>query len=127
MTRRHLKWRYHARRRRTHRSSWLTKTENTSVGGRGFGSRGPGPPLCSELLRTPLRRSSHSGHSRKFAHTEFSEVRRFLGALRCFCAMAHIHPPQSRVCCLRYVTGRGSDTFLPSPLYRERRSLYETH
>src|SRR5215203_5485778 len=31
------------------------------------------------------------------------------------CAMAHIHPPQTRVCCLRYVTGRGSDTFLPPP------------
>src|SRR5215213_5100514 len=49
-----------------------------------------------------------------------------------FCAIAHIHPPQTRVCCLRYVTGRGSDgrgsdTFLPPPLYRERRSLYETH
>src|SRR5215212_1325414 len=40
-----------------------------------------------------------------------------------FCAMAHIHPPQTRVCCLRYVTGRGSDTFLPSPLYREAVSL----
>src|SRR5215218_11334370 len=34
------------------------------------------------------------------------------------CATAHIQPPQSRVCCLRYVTGRGSDTFLPSPLYK---------
>src|SRR5215217_379533 len=42
-------------------------------------------------------------------------------------AMAHIHSPKTGVCCLRYVTGRGSDTFLPSPLYRERRSLYETH
>src|SRR5215218_8242413 len=41
--------------------------------------------------------------------------------------MAHIHSPKTGVCCLRYVTGRGSDTFLPSPLYRERRSLYETH
>jgi hypothetical protein len=40
------------------------------------------------------------------------------------CAMAHIHPPQSRVCCLRYVTGRGVfSTFLPSPLYREAVSL----
>src|SRR5829696_5733001 len=43
------------------------------------------------------------------------------------CAMAHIHSPKTGVCCLRYVTGRGSGTFLPSPLYRERRSLYETH
>src|SRR5215218_11423974 len=34
------------------------------------------------------------------------------------CATAHIHPPQSRVCCLRYVTGRRTDTFLPSPLYK---------
>src|SRR5215212_7831223 len=42
-------------------------------------------------------------------------------------AMAHIHSPNTGVCCLRYVTGRGSVTFLPSPLYRERRSLYETH
>jgi hypothetical protein len=59
MIRRPLKWRYHAGRRRTHRSSWLTKTENSSArGGRGFGRRSPGPPLCSELLRTPYRRSS---------------------------------------------------------------------
>src|SRR5215217_925881 len=43
-------------------------------------------------------------------------------------AMAHIHPHQIRICCLRYVTGRWSDnSFLPSPLYRERRSLYEAH
>src|SRR5215218_7360495 len=41
--------------------------------------------------------------------------------------MAHIHSPKTGVWCLRYVTGRGTDTFLPSPLYRERRSLYETH
>ena len=38
------------------------------------------------------------------SYTEFSEVRRFFGALTCFCAMAHIHPPQSRVCCVRCVT-----------------------
>src|SRR5215208_4947143 len=30
---------------------------------------------CAELLRTPSRRSSHSGDSAKFAYTEFSEVR----------------------------------------------------
>jgi hypothetical protein len=38
-------------------------------------------------------------------------------------AMAHIHSPKAGVCCLRYVTGRGFDTFLPSPFYREAVSL----
>src|SRR5215218_2752360 len=35
-----------------------------------------------------------------FAFTEFSEVRCFLGAL------AHIHSPQTGVCCVHYVVSR---------------------
>jgi len=34
-----------------------------------------------------------------------------------FCAMAHIHSSRTRVCCVRYITGQGSATFLPPPPY----------
>ena len=34
----------------------------------------PLPDVWGELRRTPFWRSSHSGHSAKFAYTEFSEV-----------------------------------------------------
>src|SRR5215213_6348260 len=69
------------------------------------------PPRCRWSVPGPqYARTSPNRNSANFAFWGFCEVRRrFLGAL------AHIHPLQSRVCCLRYVTGRGSDNFLPPP------------
>src|SRR5215211_1524082 len=59
--------------------------------GGGLGPIGAG--LCA------IHPSSWYGVSRKFnfRFTEFSEVRRFLGA------PAHIHSPKTGVCCPRYV------------------------
>src|SRR5215203_3752407 len=45
---------------------------------------GRGSALFTQPRRIGFLRTSPFGDSRKFAHTEFSEVRRFLGALRCF-------------------------------------------
>src|SRR5215208_1984593 len=62
MTQRHLKLRHHAKRRRTDRSSWLTKIENSSVGGRGFKEES----RPSSILRT----------SENFAELRQRELRR---------------------------------------------------
>jgi hypothetical protein len=79
---------------------------------RGSRPNSPGPFSC------PYSRTSWKGNSPNFAMTEFSEVWRFFGALACFCAMAHIHFPQTRVSCLRRVTSgrhvKTQDSYLPS-------------
>jgi hypothetical protein len=54
---------------------------------------------------------------------EFSEVRTLPWCSEAHTALEHILFAHKGICCLRYVTGRGSDTFLPSPLYREAVSL----
>src|SRR5215216_4994554 len=59
-----------------------------------------------ELRRNRERRSSHSGHSAKFAYTEFSEVRALSWCSNVLSAIAHIHSPKTGVCCLRYVAKR---------------------
>jgi hypothetical protein len=65
----------------------------------------------AELLRNPIRRSSHSGDSPKFGFTGFSEV----GWL---CALAHIHFLHAVISCNRCVQRgrrvRGRDRYLPS-------------
>jgi hypothetical protein len=58
------------------------------------------------LLLAPIHPSAWKVNSANFAVTAFSEVRRFFGALTCFCALAHIHWPHTGVCCLRYVASR---------------------
>src|SRR5215208_5478882 len=66
-------------------------------------------------------------YSPECVEEKFSEVRTLPWCSEAHTALEHILFAHKGVCCLRYVTGRGSDTFLPSPLYRERRSLYETY
>src|SRR5215211_9417850 len=67
-------------------------------------------PLFTQVRGIRILRTSPFGHSAKCVGASWCS--------RVLCAIAHIHPPQTRVCCLRYVTGRGSDTFLPPPLYK---------
>src|SRR5215213_511980 len=69
----------------------------------GAGDKGPLSPTSP--LFTGVRRIGILGSS---AYSWHSDV---------FCAMAHIHSSRTRVCCVRYVTGQGSATFLPPPPY----------
>ena len=86
----------------------------------------PSPPLSPRTHNVAL-----ASYSPQCVEYEFCELRMYgvLGSsVLPWCsvvlsAMAHRPSPKTGVCCLRYVTGRGSDTFLPSPLYREAVSL----
>src|SRR5215218_10748057 len=58
---------------------------------------------CVILLNPLFYPTTDNRNSANFVLTAFYEVRRFLGALSCFCALAHIHCLKMSVCCVRYV------------------------
>src|SRR5215217_1179073 len=89
-----------------------------------------GAHLRGKLFRTPYRRSSQNSFKANFRESPDHELRHN-GVLRssalpwcsgALCSMAHIHSPQTGVCCLRYVASqrrvqrrvKAQDSYLPS-------------